>query len=172
MALVTATREVRFPVSEVWTVLDDFGGIHRWSAGVEASPIIEGTPSSGVGAERNCALYDGNHILERVTESRENEKLSIEVVETSMPMKSAVAEFTLQPTAAGGTRVTMSMDYIVKFGPLGQLMDLMMMKRMMNATLGRILGALDHHLATGELVGKDWTPSAATAPVATTAGSL
>ncbi len=167
MADITVTRETTAPVSDVWAILDDFGGIHRFSAGVERSPINPGTPSSGVGSERNCVLYDGNNLQERVTASVEGKKLDIEIFQTSMPIKDASGGFTLAPTPSGGTQITMRMQYTVKFGPLGMLMDAVMMKRMMTGSLDRLLAALDHHVVTGEEIGKDWTPPA---NAATTSG--
>ena len=160
MAVITVSRETARPLSQVWSTLSDFGGVHRFSAGVETSPINPGTPSSGVGSERTCHLYDGNHIQERVTESIEGQKLGIEIFDTSMPLETAQAAFTLSPTPTGGTTITMTTDYVVKFGPLGKLMDALMMKKMMTANLNGLLAGLDHHLVTGETVGKGWRPGA------------
>lgn len=163
MAAITVSRELASPVPQVWSTLADFGGVHRFSPGVESSPINEGTPASGVGAERTCHLYDGNHIQERVIESVVNERLSIEVFDTSMPIKSADASITLEPTTSGGTRVTMAMEYVVKFGPLGVVMDALMMKRTMTTSLDRLLAGLERHVETGETIAKGWKPSPAVA---------
>lgn len=161
MSVITVSHEVASPVSQVWAVLSDWGGVHRFSAGVESSPINAGSPSRGVGAERTCHLYDGNHIQERVTESIEEQKLSLEVFDTSMPIKTAAASFALVPLKSGGTRVTMTMDYVVKYGPLGAIMDAVMMRRMMTGSLNRLLASLAHHVHTGEAIGKGWKPPVA-----------
>ena len=159
MSVVTASREIAAPVSKVWATLSDFGGIHRYNASVESSPINEGTPSSGLGAERICYLYDGNQIQERVVESVDEKKLSIEIFETSMPLKNARGVFTLTALPTGGTRVAVSMHYEVKYGPIGMLMDFLMMKRMLGPAMSRLLAGLDHHISTGETIEKGWTPS-------------
>jgi hypothetical protein len=143
-------------VEHVWAAIEDFGGVHRYSAGVEASPINPGTPAQGVGAERRCALYDGNHIQERVTESIEQRKLSIEIFDTSMPIKSAQASFELKASDDGGCMLSMTMDYVVKFGIVGKAMDALMMERAMTKSLTNLLAALDEHLQTGELIEKGW----------------
>ena len=98
MSTVTVSRTVPQPLSEVWQLLADFGSVHRFSPGVETSPINAGKPETGVGAERNCHLYDGNHIQERVTEFLPGERLSLEVFDTSMPIKTAGASFELAET--------------------------------------------------------------------------
>ena len=159
MSVVSVEREIDAPVPKVWAALSDFGGVHRYHSAVERSPINEGTPSSGVGSERTCHLYDGNHVQERVTESVPEQKLSVEIFETSMPLKSAVGTFTLSPTPSGGTQVELSMDYVVKYGPAGKLMDVLMVKRMLTPNLNRMLAGLDHHLETGETVEEGWAPA-------------
>ena len=50
------------------------------------------------------------------------------------------------------------MEYVVKYGPLGVAMDMLMMRSMMNATFENLLAGLDHHLETGEIIGKGWKP--------------
>ncbi|MFT4623673.1 MAG: hypothetical protein ACI8PZ_002329 [Myxococcota bacterium] len=163
MSVLTVTRKIASPVADVWSVLDDFGGVHRFGAGIESSPIINGSPSRGVGAERACALYDGNYINERVTASVENRRLSIEVFDTSMPIKRADATFAIAPVAGGGTTVTMTMDYVVKYGPMGLAMDVLMMRGMMKKNLDNLLAGLEQHLLSGETVGQGWTPEAVVA---------
>jgi len=161
MGNVTVSRTLGHAVGRVWSVLEDFGGIHRWSAGVESSPIDPATPERGVGAVRNCHLYDGNHIEERVTESIEDEALGIDIVSTSMPLRSANARFALEATSDGGTEVTMTMDYVVKFGVVGKAMNALMLERMMTKSLTNLLAALDEHLKTGNLIEKGWQPARA-----------
>jgi ribosome-associated toxin RatA of RatAB toxin-antitoxin module len=160
MSQVVVSHIVSSPVANVWAVLADFGGIHHFSAGVQSSPINDGTPSTGVGAERNCHLYDGNNIQERITEFVENRRIGIDIFQTSMPLKTASASFELEP-AEGGCKVTMTMDYEVKYGILGKAMDAMMMKGMMTKNLGGLLRTLDEHLVTGEDIPKGWKPSRA-----------
>ncbi len=162
MSTLTVSRSLPFPVQKVWEVLADFGGIHRFSGGVEASPINEGTPETGVGAERHCKLYDGNHIQERITEFVENKRLALEVFDSSMPLQSATGVFDLEPTGNGCT-ITMTMSYVVKFGIIGRAMDAMMMRRMMTRSLTGLLAGLEEHIATGKEIEKGWKPSSVAA---------
>ncbi|MCP5066353.1 MAG: SRPBCC family protein [bacterium] len=158
MSTLTTSRTLRHSPESVWSVLDDFGAIHRWSAAVESSPINAGTPDRGVGAERNCHFYDGNHIQERVTQVVEGRRLALEVFDTSMPLKSADAVFELVRTSDGGTELTMTFTYVVKFGLLGKAMDGLMLRRTMAGSLTRLLAALDEHLKTGDVIEQGWTP--------------
>ncbi|MCO4746122.1 MAG: SRPBCC family protein [Proteobacteria bacterium] len=159
MASITLNRTVDAPVERVWGVLSDFGGIHRYHPGVETSPITAGTPSSGVGSERVCNLYDGNNLRERVTESVHGKRLVIEVVDSSMPMKSAGGAFDLRATGEGKTELTITMDYALKFGALGMIMDKLVLERSMTKALDAMLAGLNQHMRTGETIGKGWKPA-------------
>ncbi len=147
------------PVDKVWSTLADFGGIHRYSGAVESSPINRGTPDRGIGAERRCQLYDGKHIQERVTEFTEGSRLALEVFDTSMPMKSAAASFDLQPTADGGCELTMTMEYVVKFGIIGRALDAVMMRKEMIKSLTLLLAGMDEYAKTGRAIEKGWKPA-------------
>ncbi len=144
MSVVQVSRTIKAPVAEVWSALADFGGVYRFSGGVKTSPINEGTPSSGVGAERLCTLHDGNTLEERVTESVDMRRISIEIFNSSTPIASADSTFELAPAAGGGAEVKVVVDFALKYGPLGAAMD----------------PGLDHHLATGEEIGQGWKEAA------------
>ncbi len=156
MANITLKRTIGVPIERVWEVLSDFGSVHRYHPGVETSPIKEGTPTSGVGSERVCNLYDGNHLTERVTDFVEKQKLVIEVIDSSMPMNTAAGVFDLRPMGQGKTEVTLTMKYVVKFGPFGAIMDKLLLERTMTRSLNALLAGLDHHLESGETIGKGW----------------
>lgn len=170
MSTLTVSRTLSHAPEAVWPILDDFGAIHRWSAAVESSPINAGTPDRGVGAERNCQLYDGNHIQERVTQVVEGRRLALEVFDSSMPLRSADAVFELAPALSGGTELSMTFTYVVKFGLLGKAMDGLMLRRMMTGSLNRLLAALDEHARTGNAIEQGWAPSAHETPAARPTG--
>jgi hypothetical protein len=54
------------------------------------------------------------------------------------------------------TRVTMTMDYKMKYGPFGWLLNVVMLRRIMKNLLASVLAGLDHHLVTGEHIGQNW----------------
>lgn len=160
MSQVTVSHNLSSPVATVWAKLADFGGVHRFAAEIESSPINSGTPSTGVGAERKCSLYDGNILQERITEFEENERLGVDVFESTMPLSTANARFELAPTP-GGCRLTLTFDYQVKYGLVGMALDAIMMRRMMTKNFGALLRALDEHLTTGQDIPRGWQPGRA-----------
>ncbi len=161
MATIVVSRTLPVPVKKVWAVLADFGGVHRYHPGLESSPINAGTPETGAGSERTCRLYDGNHLQERITKFVEDQRMEIEIFESSMPLKSGHGVIEVR-SVDGGCEVVMTMTYVVKFGPIGLVMDALMMKGMMKKGLSALLAGLEGHITTGKTIAKGWKP----APVA------
>ena len=75
-----------------------------------------------------------------------------------MPIKRAVAEMSVAPRGDGQSEVTISMNLVPKFGLLGALMGVLMMKPMMRKIFAQVLQGLEHHARTGELIGQGGVP--------------
>lgn len=127
MATVTARQTVNAPLDDVWASWDDFGGIHRFNPNLSGSFLLQGSDRTGLGATRQCDLIDGkNYIQERVVDYVPNKRLAIEVIDGSVPIRSARAEITLTSVGKNQTAVEMSMRFEPKMGLLGRLMVPMM----------------------------------------------
>ena len=163
MSVVTVSRAIPAPAKRVWEVIADFGAIHRFHPYVERSPIVEGTRSTGLGAERVCHFYDGNRVHERVVELEEGKLLSIEVLGGTMPLAEAVARIEITPRDDAATDVSFTMDYTPKMGLLGKAMDALMMRRKFNQMLSELLAALEEHVVMGRIIQKGFVPSKAVA---------
>lgn len=159
MSSITVERTFDHPRDAVWNALADFGGIYRFHPLVEHSPLNDG-PSQGLGAERTCHFYDGNHIQERVVDVQDQQAIEVEIFEGSMPLACANARFELESDQQTSTHLRMTLRYEPKFGVLGRVMDTLMMRRKFTGMMTLLLGALDEHLRTGELIGKDFRPAA------------
>jgi len=141
------------PQSEVWDVLADFGNIYRFSPTVLKSYSINDKPS-GLGAERhNDFSIEGSSVDERIVEWHEGQKLAVELYngQGMPPWKNAVAEFSVREHK-GGTMVRGAINYDMKFGPIGALMDRFMIKPQFGEAFGSQLAGLKHHVETGEEV--------------------
>ncbi len=161
MSTLSITRSIAQPRPAVWQALADFGGVHRFHPLVERSPLHEGTPPQGVGAERTCHFYDGNQVQERVVEAQTDRALEIEMFAGSMPIRDARIRFELSATAGNTTEIRTTMRYVPKLGLLGRLMDTLMIRRKLSGTLDLLFDALDEHLRTGEPIGRGFVPSRA-----------
>ena len=154
MGKVSASREMNVPAEKVWQVLADFGGIYKYHPGVETSPLLSEN-NEGLGARRICHFYDKSSVVEEVVDWSEGRKLTVELSEGSLPFKSARATFTIEPTGGEVSRVTLSMDFVVKYGPIGWVMEKAMINAKMRGIFTTVLESLERHAATGELIGRD-----------------
>ena len=143
---------VNIPSKKVWEVLEDFSSVERFSDAVETSPLLDGK-SSGLGTKRKCTFYDGSSIVEEIVDYEEGKSLKMEVSEYSMPLKSLHAVMKVEAVDAKTSDISMSMEYVVKGGPLGWIMGFFMMRPMMKGVIKKTLTGLAYHSATGKLLG-------------------
>ena len=154
---VTSRTNIDAPPDKVWSVLADLGSIYKWNPGVAKSHTTSEL-TQGEGATRHCDLDDKNYLEERAFDWREGESFKIDVFESSMPLESNIVSFQIAP-AGDATRVSVTADYKLKFGPIGALMDVLFGKRMLQRGFDDMMAGLKHHIETGELIG-DSVPEA------------
>ncbi|MEM7537604.1 MAG: SRPBCC family protein [Chloroflexota bacterium] len=154
MAVITREIEINAPKAKVWDVLADFGNISRFNPSVPKSYLTSGQ-TSGVGMTRHCdlSMMSGASVEERVLEWVDGERMAIEIYdgEKMPPMRKAIAYLSVSERN-GKTFVTGTMDYTLKMGPLGRVMDAMMVKPQLGKTWEKLFAGLKHHLETGETV--------------------
>ena len=160
MYTVITKREINAPADKVWAALADFGGIFRFHPFVEKSEITS-RQKEGQGTERQCTLYSGQTIDERLVNQVDGERIEIEIIGGDMPLKKAIAQFDLRALAPNRTEVRMVMRFQPKFGLLGAIMAPVMLKPMFKHMLGKMLSGLNTHLETGSVIGKGGQPIAA-----------
>ncbi len=135
------------PPQRVWAVLADLEAVQRYNPGVRTA-AIEGAQRTGVGARRSCELLPRGRVVERVTHWEDGSALGLEVAESDWPIHfmSWVTRLEADPR---GTRITQSLEYRVKFGPLGWLLDHLVMKRKLTASLDEVFASLVRHAEAG-----------------------
>ena len=117
----------------VWALLSDLEAVARYNPTVAAARR-RGDLAGGVGAERECDLKPSGRVIERVTSWEEGSAVGLEVVESDWPIVFMRWVTRVEPRD-GGTRVTQELHYQVKFGPLGWLLDALVMRRKLTTTL-------------------------------------
>lgn len=137
---------------KVWDILADFGGVYKYSPGVRESHSLT-TENSGVGAERICHLAPSGQVQERITEWHEGKDYSIEIYTGKgvPPFKHAIANLAVEPKN-GGTEVTVTFDYDIKFGPVGAAAHAVMFGPFLNRGFQGLLSGLKKYAETGEVV--------------------
>ena len=97
-----------------------------------------------MGAERSCDLVPKGRVVERVTHWEDGRAVGIEVAESDWPIHFMRWITRVEP-AGSSTRITQSLEYKVKFGPLGWLLDNLVMKRKLTSTLDEVFASLVKH---------------------------
>lgn len=126
--------------ARVWELLADLEAVQRYNPGVR-SAAIEGAQRTGVGARRSCELLPKGRVVERVTHWEDGRAIGLELDDHDWPVH-FMRWLTRVEAHGGGTRITQSLEYQVKLGPLGWLLDRMVMKRKLTATLDGVFASL------------------------------
>jgi hypothetical protein len=134
------------PPQRVWAVLADLEAVQQYNPGVR-SAALEGEQREGVGARRSCELLPKGRVVERVTHWEDGHSVGLEVAESDWPIH-YMRWVTEVETHDHGTRITQSLEYQVKFGPVGWLLDRLVMKRKLTKTLDGVFASLVRHVET------------------------
>jgi carbon monoxide dehydrogenase subunit G len=110
MPELTIVRRIATDPAVVWSVLDDFGDIARWSPGVKHSILTSEGPV-GLGSTRHCDFVPMGQVNERIEGYELGRSMTIRLYDfVKMPLSDATAAFHL--VAEGGeTRLTFHCDF-------------------------------------------------------------
>jgi hypothetical protein len=133
------------PPQRIWSLLADLEAVEKYNPGVREAKI-RGAQRTGIGATRVCELVPKGRVVERVTHWEEGRVLGLEVAESDWPIHFMRWVTRVEPSAAG-TRITQQLEYRVKFGPLGWLLDRLAMERKLRTSLDGIFASLVRHAA-------------------------
>jgi len=132
----------------VWALLSDLEAVQHYNPTVRAA-AVQGSQRAGVGATRACDLKPKGRVVERVTHWEDGRAVGLEVAESDWPIHFMRWVTRVEPDG-GGTRIKQELEYKVKFGPAGWLLDRLVMKRKLTATLDDVFAALVKHAENGK----------------------
>jgi len=137
MPSVRHSLEARCPPAALWSVLADPGSAAETNPLV-ASVAIVGEPNGGLGAQRRCALRPRGSVTERVCAYEEGRVIGFEVVQSDWPITGMAWRTEVTPHP-GGARIDQVLDYRMKFGPLGWLLNALVLRRAIERNVGAAL---------------------------------
>ncbi|MGI9609138.1 MAG: SRPBCC family protein [Acidimicrobiia bacterium] len=150
MSQVQRTEIVNGGIASTWEALSIMGAVQDWHPNVARAEVLT-ERDSGVGAARRVVFHDGNSAVERVIEESKEAFTKVEMTESPM-LKSAQITISIKERSADTTEVTFLIDYGVKYGPVGWLMDVGMLRRVFQKVFTIALAGLSYHLETGDIV--------------------
>jgi ligand-binding SRPBCC domain-containing protein len=131
------------PPERVWALLADLEAVQAYNPGVRQA-VVQGTQRTGVGARRSCELVPKGRVLERVTHWEDGRAVGLEVSESDWPIHFMRWITRVEPHERG-TRISQSLEYRVKFGLVGWLLDRLVMKRKLTTALDAVFASLARH---------------------------
>lgn len=147
MTVLNNSIHIGAPPEKVWSVLASLDSLHRYDPGVKQSEIISAS-REGPGSERRCDLAPGGWFKEKVVNWKPHQSLSFELFECTSPIRRLTHHYTL--TADGtGTVVVQRMEYELKFGMLGQLLDALLLRRKWDAGIKGFFAGLKRYVEAG-----------------------
>ncbi len=144
--LATATV-INAPVPAVWDVLGDFPAVTTWAPSVVASYAIDGK-ERGPGAERHCDIKGFGGIDETVTEWEEGRGFTYEVTPIG-PLGRSDSTWRIEPVDQNRSRVRVRFGWEMRFGPIGTLMNTLMVRRKLSQGATDALAALKKRVEPG-----------------------
>lgn len=146
--MTTLKHEIKINASKdrVFSTLANLELVQKYNPGVISAKYIS-TQHKGVGAARECDLGKEGKIRERVTDFKEGQLISMELYEHNWPLE--FMHWTTQVETAGNTTViSQTLEYKLKFGLIGTLLDKLMMKNKLDNTLNAVFKSMKTYLET------------------------
>jgi len=157
MVKVCIERVIDVPMEEAWHILSDFSHVYHIHPLVDTVDQITKEKSRGLGAIRQCNLYDGHKAVEKITEWNESKRsYVIELVESDLPMKSVVATLSVEDAGHGKSKLLAHMNLKAKFGLLGELMERLVLKQQLGGAIGDLFAGVEEFSKTGNDIQKGY----------------
>jgi ribosome-associated toxin RatA of RatAB toxin-antitoxin module len=126
---------------KIWSILTDLELLDKIDPTVKKATLISEN-KTGLEAKRKVLMQDGkNWFDEKITVFKPNEELVYLLTDCSFPIKGLKHTYSFQKIG-NQTKVQQVMEYTVKFGILGVLMDKMMIGKQFNTGINKFLNGL------------------------------
>ena len=113
---------------KVWQLLTDLEMLDKYDPTVKKSTLVS-SEKTGLGAKRKVLMLDGkNWFEEKVIVFKQNEALTYQLTDCSFPIKELQHSYSFEKTG-NQIKVKQVMEYTVKFGLIGKLLDTLMIRK-------------------------------------------
>lgn len=141
MGKLTNDITINAPIDKIWSILTDLELLDKTDPTVKKVTLISEN-KTGLDAKRKVLMQDGkNWFDEKITVFKPNEALVYQLTDCSFPIKGLKHTYSFQKIG-NQTKVQQEMEYTVKFGLLGVLMDKMMIGKQFNSGINKFLNGL------------------------------
>lgn len=144
MTVLKNTIHIQAPPERVWEVLAKLDALHEYDPGI-ASSALRSEQRCGVGADRQCDIKAGGWFRERVTIWEHARELELTLYECTLPVRRLRHSYKLT-AEHGGTRIDQTQEYTLKYGPIGAILDALVVKRKWDAGVKSFFAGLKRHV--------------------------
>lgn len=138
---------VNASLEKVWEVLSNIELLDKYDPTVKQSTALSEN-KSGLNAKRKVLMVDGkNWFEEKVTVFKPNEALTYQLTNCSFPISGLKHSYSFEKVG-NQTKVKQVMEYTVKFGLLGKLLDNLMIRKQTDSGIKKFFAGLKSHIET------------------------
>ena len=110
-------RVIDVPIERAWEILSDFSHVYHVHPLVESVDQVTPDKDRGLGAIRQCNMYDGHRAVEKIIEWDDEKRIyKVELIDTDLPMKSVLATLSAEDVGNGKSKLVCKMNLKAKFG--------------------------------------------------------
>ena len=141
MATINNEIIINASLDKVWSILTDLELLDKYDPTVKKSTLIS-ADKTGIGAKRKVNMLDGkNWFDEKVTVFKPNEALTYQLTDCSFPIKGLQHSYSFEKLG-NQTKVKQLMEYTVKFGLFGKLLDGLMIRKQSDTGIKKFFAGL------------------------------
>ena len=145
MAIIKNEIMIDAPLEKIWGALTQIEMLDQYDPTVKKSTALTNS-KTGVGARRKVEMLDGkNWFEETCTEAVPNMALTYELTACSFPVHKLKHSYSFKAEGRN-VKVSQIMEYNVKFGFLGKIMDALVVRRQSDAGIKKFFTGLKNYL--------------------------
>jgi carbon monoxide dehydrogenase subunit G len=137
MPSISHAFDAKCAPAALWAVLSDLASVVHTNPLVSSVEVV-GEQLGGLGAVRCCRLRPRGTVTERVCAYEHGRAIGFEVVQSDWPIISMTWRTEVTPQDRGA-HLSQVLDYRMKFGPLGRLLNALVMQRAIERNVGEAL---------------------------------
>jgi len=147
MATIHNEITVNSSVEKIWEALANVEMLDKYDPNVKQSTALT-TNKSGLGARRKVLMRDGkNWFDEKITVFKPNEALTYQLTDCSFPIKGLTHSYSFENIGTQ-TKVKQEMQYTVKFGLFGKLLNAIMIRKQSDTGIKKFFAGLKSYVET------------------------
>jgi len=133
------------PIDKIWKALSNIEELEKYDPTVKQSRALS-QATSGIDATRKVDMKDGkNWFEEKVTVWKPNEALTYELTACSFPVQQLKHSYRFEQIGHQ-TRVKQVMEYRVKFGLIGKILDTLLIRKQSNTGIKKFFSGLKSYV--------------------------